>query len=350
MINKIKVLGVCGGGGVILYPFLHKSFKLLANIEPRGIFGTPQQVQWKLNFNDIPLYRGLAELYSEVDVIVGAPDCGHSSILSYSRAKKFADAKDNKSLTLFIKAVQETYTPKMFIMENLEALLKNYGEEDLKEAFSNYNIKLINGPVSNFGNSQIHRKRLLVIGVRKDLPKKLLKAWYLPELNMDALKTCGQLINDLRFVYPSLKLGHVRENDNTFITIYAGKKLKVGEIKKIWLTKHLYEKRLPVEGRNFTSAPGVYKNLEEDYPATARKQNRQFNHFGEMMSPRELARIQGLPDEFKIAMDDANIQYWINKGRTTVSKTPPHELAVYIKRTLIKIWKKHNLNPINNEN
>jgi site-specific DNA-cytosine methylase len=155
---------------------------------------------------------------------------------------------------------------------------------------------------------------------------------------MSKLKTSGQLINDLRFVYPSLKLGHVREKDNTLITIYAGKKVKVGEIKKIWLTKHLNEKRLPVEGRNFTSAPGVYKNLEEDYPATARKQNRQFNHFGEMMSPRELARIQGLPDEFKIAMDDANIQYWINKGRATIAKCPPYEVGTYIKRKLIKIW------------
>jgi len=339
MINEIKVLGVCGGAGVILYPFLDKRFKLLANIEPRGIFGTPSQVQWKLNFNEIPVYRTLVELYSEVDVIVGAPDCGHSSILSYSRMKGFSDAKENKSLSLFIMAVQQTYKPKIFVMENLGALLKNYGENDLKEAFGDYNVKLIESSVANFGNSQIHRKRLLIIGVRKDLPKKWLKYWKLPEIDYSRLKNSGQLINDLRFVYPSLKLGHVREKDNTLITIYAGKKLKVGEIKKLWLTKYLGDKRLPVEGRNFTSAPGVYKNLEDDYPATARKQNRQFNHFGEMMSPRELARIQGLPDKFILAMDDANIQYWINKGRATVAKCPPYEVGTYIKRKLIRIWK-----------
>jgi asparagine synthase (glutamine-hydrolysing) len=46
--------------------------------------------------------------------------------------------------------------------------------------------------------------------------------------------------------------------------------------------------------------PGVYRNLANEYPLTARKQNRQFNSLGYIMSPRELARIQGLPDDFKI--------------------------------------------------
>lgn len=341
MKDKITILGVCGGNGVILYPFLSKSFKLIGNIEPRGVFGTPQNIQWKLNFKDIPLYKTIIDLPSP-DVIIGAPDCGHSSILSYSRAKAFSDAKDNPSLTIFIQAVQTKYLPKVFVMENLVALIKNYGEGDLEQAFSNYNLTFINGPVSNYGNSQIHRKRLLLIGVRKDLPKGYLKLFSLPLLEFNKLKTCGELINDLFSQYPNPKLCHVREDNNTVITIYAGKKMKVGQIKKMWMEEHTFDKRLPVYGRNFTSAPGVYKNLEDDYPATARKQNRQYNHFGEMMSPRELARIQGLPDEFKIAFEERNAQYWINKGRVTVTKTPPLEMAKYVKRKLIKVFKKLN--------
>lgn len=347
MNNKITVLGVNGGNGVILYPFLSSKFKILANIEPRGVFGTPRSIQWKLNFEDIPLHKTIIEAPiggKDVDVIIGAPDCGHSSILSYSRAKKFSEAKDNKSLTLFIEAVGY-YLPKIFIMENLGALLKNYGEQDLKEAFKDYNIKLIEGPVSNYGNSQIHRKRLLIVGLRTDIPKKYLKLAKLPELNVSALKTSGQLINDLRAQYPNPKICHVREKDNTVITIYAGKKMKVGDIKEMWLKKYTFEKRLPVEGRNFTSAPGVYKNLEDDYPATARKQNRQFNHFGEMMSPRELARIQGIPDSFKLAFEETQAQYWINKGRVTTTKCPPYEMADYMAKLTRKILKK-----INNEN
>jgi DNA (cytosine-5)-methyltransferase 1 len=339
MTDKITVLGVCGGNGVILYPFLSKSFDLIGNIEPRGVFGTPQNIQWKLNFKDIPFYKSITPLKA-IDVIIGAPDCGHSSILSYSRAKSFSEAKDNKSLSLFIEAVQIAYKPKIFIMENLIALIKNYGEEDLEQAFKDYNLTFINGPVSNYGNSQIHRKRLLLVGIRKDIPKKHLSLFKLPTLDFSKLKTCGELINDLFSLYPSPKLCHVREDNNTVITIYSGKKMKVGHIKKMWMEEHTFDKRLPVANRNFTSAPGVYKNLEDDYPATARKQNRQFNHFGEMMSPRELARIQGLPDEFKLAFEERNAQYWINKGRVTVTKTPPLEMAQYAKRKLIKLFKK----------
>lgn len=341
MSNKIRILAVNGGNGVIVYPFKNNKFEILANIEPRGVFRTPKEVQWQLNFEDVPLFRELPQKMGAVDVIIGAPDCGHSSILSYSRAKKFSDPKENKSLSLFITSVKE-YQPKMFFMENLGALLKNYGEKDLKKAFKNYHLKILDGPVSNYGNSQIHRKRLLIVGLNKAYPKKFLSKVQLPELNVALLKTSGQLISDLIPLYPNYNLCHVREPDNTVITIYAGKKMKVGQIKKDWLTINAFNKRLPVEGRNFTSAPGVYRNLEDDYPATARKQNRQFNHLGEMMSPRELARIQGIPDTFKLAFSEANSQYWINKGRVTVTKCPPFEMAEFMKLVAIKTLKKIN--------
>jgi site-specific DNA-cytosine methylase len=61
------------------------------------------------------------------------------------------------------------------------------------------------------------------------------------------------------------------------------------------------------------------------------------------MSPRELARIQGVPDSFKIHLDKDNLQYWINKGRASVTKCPPYQIAQWFKERIescgIKEWK-----------
>ena len=48
---NLQVLGVNGGNGIILHPFKNQ---LIRNIEPRGVFKTPGNAQWKLNFKDIP--------------------------------------------------------------------------------------------------------------------------------------------------------------------------------------------------------------------------------------------------------------------------------------------------------
>ena len=55
------------------------------------------------------------------------------------------------------------------------------------------------------------------------------------------------------------------------------------------------------------------------------------------MTPRELARIQNIPDSFKIYMDIKNPIYWINKGRTTVTKCPPYDIGKWFYNQLIKI-------------
>ncbi len=156
-LKNYTVLGICAGNGAVLYPF--KSH-LLGNIEPRGVFRSPQHEQWIKNFDKIPALfdypkgLNLVTFDKKATIVMGHPDCGHSSVLAYSRGKKLSDPKDNKSLTLFIRAIQ-VYKPKVFLMENLPALLKTYGESDLMEAFEGYELKFIQGSVSKWGNSQV---------------------------------------------------------------------------------------------------------------------------------------------------------------------------------------------------
>ena len=53
--KDLKVLGVCGGQGALLFPFRDK---LIGNIEPRGVFHTGREEQWKANFKGIPFLKG----------------------------------------------------------------------------------------------------------------------------------------------------------------------------------------------------------------------------------------------------------------------------------------------------
>ena len=327
----MKVLGINGGNGVMLYPFKNR---LICNIEPRAVFHTKENHQWELNFKGIPLIKK-AQLpdFKRVDVILSHPDCGHSSMLAFSRAKKMGKPKENISVGLFFESLVK-YKPKLFLMENLSKFIENYGEEGLKAALTLYNLVFHHISVSELGNSQKGRHRLLIIGVRKDLPKFISKV-FLNLYRVNELKASGMLIRGLN--QPDPNLCHIRESDKDIITLYAGYKDVIENIRKEWVTTRALKKRWDTPDKKFSTAPGVYKNLEFELPATVRPSNRQYNHRGEMMSPRELARIQGVPDQFKLYCDTKVPKYCINKGRVTVTKTPPMEVSVWFYMQTMKI-------------
>lgn len=329
----MNVIGVCGGNGIILYPFKKH---LIANIEPRALFHTKRDKQWKANFKDIPMFKELVKFTVKVDVIIGAPDCGHSSILSYSRKKSLSDPRDNKSLNIYIKAIRK-YKPKIFLIENLPKMLDIITPDIWRNLFPKYEFIFHNGPVSMYGNSQFSRIRTVIIGIhKKKIGQGLEKAQY--HFNriykVNEFANCGELLKGL--TNEDIDFGHVRENINSTITIYAGRKLTLRQAQKYW---NVFKdaKHWVVKNRNFKTAPGVYRNLNKDFPLVARKANRQFNQEGLQMTPRELARIQNIPNKFKIYMERENVGYWINKGRTTVTKTPPYDIGKWFYKQLKKL-------------
>lgn len=92
----MNVLGICGAQGALLFEFKEH---LIANVEPRAVFHSKKEEQWKLNFGDIPFVRSLEEVKnSKIDLILGSPSCGHSSVFSYSRKKSLG--KPGKMLPL----------------------------------------------------------------------------------------------------------------------------------------------------------------------------------------------------------------------------------------------------------
>jgi len=335
----MRVLGICGGNGVILYPF---KGHLVANLEPRTAFKIQNDKQWRANFKDVPLFKSDADFTKAVvrgdisiegiDLIIGAPDCGHSSMLSYSRKKSLSNPRDNSSLSSYLNGVK-VIKPKLFVLENLPKFLEVITKEELRDFFDGYRLKFHEKSVWEWGNSQKNRKRLILIGVRRDILDEIPEIWPLIKevYPVSEHKTCNELTKGL--IYG--KNGHIREDIHTKITLYAGYKVTAEEIQRGWLSTGWT--RWQVTDRNFTTAPGIYRNLEEGFPNTARKANRQYNPEGLMMTPRELARIMGIPDEFKIYFEDSNVGYWINKGRTTVTKTCPMEIPVWLMEQLKKV-------------
>lgn len=331
---KLKVLGINGGNGVILYPF-RKS--LIGNIEPRSVFHTTDNIQWKLNFKGISIDKDSEVYYrkSSVDVIVGAPDCGHSSKLAYSRGKALSDPKKNASLNIFFDKVN-FYSPKLFLMENLPKLMENLGQ-DLGVIFGNYRLHIFVESVAAWGNSQITRERLVIVGVRKDQPKKIDRFIKLPNIDRSSLKKAGELIRGLDELDPSVC--HVREPDDKMICLHldSESRITVAKAREMWTTRYKLERKWPVNKERMKNQPGVYRNFANDYPMTVRKQNRQFNHRGYMLSPREMARIQNIPDSFKLWYDPTQHLFCINKGRTTVTKSPPYDIGLWFYDVLRKI-------------
>lgn len=349
--KNYKVIGLECGLGVPLYPFKEN---LVGNIETRGIFHTPKNEQWESNFPGVPLWKVYdpknlkqqKEVLKSADILISSPDCGAGSILRLSRSKELGDHKKNHSLAIFFKGLKRV-KPKIFLFENLQALFKSFPEKEFKSACGDYHLIIHHDSVAKWGNSQRGRKRLVIIGIRRDLKyKKIRKYFKLPSTDTP-LKTSGELIRDLYsgkkpFGKEIPELGHVREDMTKTINVYGGKWMTPQEMKDEWHDRLVLKSRWyidPSENRKMKTAPGVYRNIATSLPATARKANRQFNHFGLMMSPRELARIMGVPDDFKIHVDMSNKQYWINKGRTIITKGMVYEVPLWFKNQLDKCSK-----------
>ncbi len=341
---RYTVLGVSSGLGVSLYPFREQ---VIANIEGRGLFHTPKDEQWKANFGDIPLikdkfdpryneqHRNISR--KEIDVMVSSPDCGSGSIFRLSRAKKLGDHKDNISLRLFFDRV-DYFKPKFILFENLDGLFKSFDRTQFEEMLSGYRLIIHLASVSAWGNSQLTRKRLVIVGVRKDISKKVDKYFKLPDYK-HKIQKCRELYENK----PNLGFagGDIAEPIDTVISIHARKRMTLHEIQQTWQKRLKGKKRWETEpGFKFSTAPGVYRNLSNDYPATARKANRQYDNNGHTLTPRDLARIQGVPDSFKLHIDLDRVQYWINKARTAVTKTPPYEIGLWFKKKLDKTKEK----------
>lgn len=333
-INRYTVLGVCAGQGALLFPFRKH---LIGNIEVRGVFHTPGEEQWKANFGDIPFYKGynLPQFEGRVDVIISSPDCGASSVMRLSKVKELGNPKDNRSLNLVTAAILE-YKPKIFLIENLPRLLSLLPKDFFEETFKDYKLVFHERSVSDYGNSQVSRKRLIIIGVHKKTGKKYLNAFN----EVFQVKT-PKLTRELLFESPYGSNYNIPIEKTLAMYDYrklpAKKNLTVRKIQLLWNSDFKNEKKWPIKTAKMSTLPGVYRLELDKAPLTLRPADRQFRPDGYPLGILDFKAIMGFPKAYKIFMDEGNYLYWLNKARYTIAKGSVYEISVWFKRCLKKV-------------
>ena len=336
--RRLNVLGVSAGQGALLFPFLKDdSFKVVANIESRSVFHTPNEEQWRLNFGKVQFQKTFEELYSKdltIDIIVSSPDCGASSVMRLSKVKSLGNPEQNKSLNMVIEAVQK-YQPKVFLLENLPKLVTLLPSEFLQKALPNYELIYHQRSVSDYGNSQVSRKRLVIIGVKKS-SRKFLDLFdevfqvKTPQLTRNLLEVSQFKGNEFNYMPPldkTLAMYDYRKLPNKDT-------LTVREIHKLWKNDFKDEKKWPIKTAKMSTLPGVYKLEVNKPPLTLRPADRQFRPDGWPLGISDFKNIMGLPKDFKIYMNQNNYLYWLNKARYTIAKGSVYEVGIWFKNCL----------------
>lgn len=338
-----RVLGICGAQGALLFSFKRDfNYEVVGNFEPRGMFHTPKEEQWKSNFPGIPFWKRYEDMIeaigkSNIDIMVGSPSCGHSSIFSYSRKKSLGEPKEDPTLNYYLRAVKEV-KPKVWIMENLPQMLKSIPLGEWEEKFPEYKFISHCYSVADFGNSQVSRKRLVLIGVRMDCLE--LKVHFERVFRVNTPKLFGELYKKRR---PKM---NYTEAGARVLSMYDSRllpmkrNLMVKEVRKLWRNDFKGEFKWPMPGTKMKTLPGVYKNRADAYPLTARPSSRQFNHRGSPMGLEEYRLIMGFPEAFlvyfprdhrrRVAKDKVR-NYWLNKGRISLTKGAVYEIGKWAK-------------------
>lgn len=329
----MNVLGISAGQGALLFPFRKH---LLGNIEPRGVFHTPGEEQWKANFGDIPFYKGycLQEFDEKIDIIISSPDCGTSSIMRLSKVKEWGKPKDNRSLSLVIEGINY-YKPKIFLIENLPRLLSLLPNEYLQEALKDYKLIFHERSVSDYGNSQVSRKRLVIVGVHKKAGKKYLNAFN----EVFQVKT-PTITRELLFESPYGSNYNIPIEKTLAMYDYrklpAKKNLTVRKIQLLWNSDFKNEKKWPIKTAKMSTLPGVYRLELDKPPLTLRPADRQFRPDGYPLGINDFKVIMGFPKKFKIYIDQENYLYWLNKARYTIAKGSVYEVGIWFRRCIKK--------------
>ena len=285
----------------------------------------------------------------EVDIIIGGPPCQAYS--SLGRAKDENAMQDDPRNYLFESYVKvlNKYLPKFFVFENVTGMLtaKINGEyivNKIVEALSeNYKVKfdpkinVLNS--ANYGVPQI-RKRVIIIGVRKDIdiePEEMYagitKTHYDPEMCEDERNelikyvTVREAIEELPAVRPGegeQEIQFVSKKNNEFLKRIASNEnilrdhvarnhndkdieRYIAMSSNHWSFQELLEKRPDLNHEKQRVFGNSYTVQWWDLPsktiiAHLYKDGNQFIHpdsaQGRTFTVREAARIQSFPDDF----------------------------------------------------
>lgn len=356
--HKNKIISLFSGCGGLDLGFRKAGFDIvLANEYDKKIWDT-----YEFNHPSTPLIKGDIRNINEemldefildgVDGIIGGPPCQ-----SWSEAGSLRGIDDERGKLFFeyiriLKYVQ----PKFFLAENVSGMLANRHSEAVNKILAmldecGYDVSLTMVNAKDFGVAQ-DRKRVFYIGFRKDLSSAIqfslsseLGSTYKDENKL----TLKDVIWDLQdSAVPAKSKSSVANKDNERIkhfnfvnkNIINDNEYYVGGFSPIFMSRNRVrgwdEQAFTVQasGRQcqlHPQAPKMEKIGVDEYQfvggggeGEAGKEN-----LYRRLTVREIARIQGFPDDFKFIYHNINDAYKMIGNAVPVNLA--YEIAMLIK-------------------
>ena len=332
----MNVLSLFSGCGGLDLGFEKAGFKIpVANEFDPTIFET-----YKYNHPSTHLIEGDIRQISkddimpftegEIDGIIGGPPCQ-----SWSEAGARWGIKDARGQLFFdYVRILKNFSPKFFLAENVKGMLASRHEEAVKNIIqlfddAGYNVSLTLVNAKDYGVAE-ERKRVFFIGFRKDLninfvfPKG-------SSVEDDKKITLKDIIWDLQSTaIPAGPRNHHNSsaiNNNEYFTgAYSPIFMSRNRVKS-WNEQAFTVQASGRQCQLHPSAPKMVKIEENKFQFASGYEN-----LYRRMSIREIARIQGFPDDFKFFYKEVNNAYKMIGNAVPVNLA--YEIAIAIRKFL----------------
>ena len=327
--NVISLFSGCGG---LDLGFERAGYEIpIANEFDKKIWET-----FEINHPNTKLIRGDIRNISEDDFpndvtgIIGGPPCQ-----SWSEAGNLKGIEDERGQLFFeyiriLKKVQ----PKFFLAENVSGMLADRHSEAVQNILklfeeAGYDVTLTEVNAKDYGVAQ-ERKRVFYIGFRKDLNINFVFPIGSPIEDADKI-TLRDIIWDL--LESAVPAGPKNHNNPNAIN---NNEYFHGEYSSIFMSRNRVKSW---DEQGFTvQASGRQCQLHPSAPKMVKvgKDECEFvkgqEHLYRRMTVREVARVQGFPDDFQFIYDDVNTGYKMIGNAVPVNLA--YEVAMGIRHTL----------------
>lgn len=331
--NIISLFSGCGG---LDLGFERAGFDIqVANEYDKTIWET-----FKINHPKTHLIEGdvrqitmediLPYLSGEVDGIIGGPPCQ-----SWSEAGALKGIEDARGKLFFdyIRILQE-FQPKFFLAENVSGMLANRHSEAVQNILnlfedSGYDVSLTLVNAKDYGVAE-ERKRVFYIGFRKDL--KINFGFPEGSTKDDEKKiTLRDIIWDLQeTAIPSAEKNrhnpNAINNNEYFTGAYSPIFMSRNRVKG-WDEQAFTVQASGRQCQLHPQAPKMVKIGKNECKFVEGKEE-----LYRRMTIREIARVQGFPDDFKFIYEDTNNAYKMIGNAVPVNLA--YEIAIAIKHHL----------------
>jgi len=329
----MKIISLFSGCGGLDLGFERAGFEIpVANEYDKTIWET-----FKINHPKTRLIEGdirqinESDFPSDVDGIIGGPPCQ-----SWSEAGALRGIDDARGQLFFdyIRILRKV-RPKFFLAENVSGMLADRHDEAVQNIIklfedSGYDVTLTLVNAKDYGVAQ-ERKRVFYIGFRKDLGIDF--QFPVGSTTDDKRRfTLKDIIWDLQYsAVPSADKNHHNPqavNNNEYFT---------GEFSPIFMSRNRVKSwneqafTVQASGRQcqlHPQAPKMVKVGKNDCRFVEGKE-----YLYRRMTVREVARIQGFPDDFQFVYDS------VNDGYKMIGNAVPVHLAYEIAIAIKKYYK-----------